>query len=207
MTVHLGPAAVPEAFASGLRSLHAVLDGAAGPDGEQGPGAGDGLSLRLVPTPKRMAPWSVAVAAEVVRDDEEVASGRFVVLHDPAGQDGWHGDTRVIAFVEAQVDAEMAADPALAHVGWSWLLEALEGRGAGHTAAGGTVTRTVSTRFGQIEEAEDVSEVEVRASWTPVPGEDGLDLGGHLLAWCDLVRSTAGLPPPGVTALRQRSGS
>ena len=119
------------------------------------------------------------------------------MLHDPAGQDGWHGDTRVVAFVEAQVEAEMAADPALSYVGWSWLLEALEGRGAGHTAAGGTVTRTVSTRFGQIEEAEDVSEVEVRASWTALPGEDGLDLGGHLLAWCDLVRSTAGLPPPG----------
>ena len=200
VTVHLEPAAAPQAFAAGLQSLQAVLDGAAGTEG-------DGVHLRLVPAPKRMAPWSVAVAAEVVRDDEEVASGRFVVLHDPAGQDGWHGDTRVVAFVEAQVEAEMAADPALAYVGWSWLLEALDGRGAGHTAAGGTVTRTVSTRFGQIEDAEDVSEVEVRASWTAVPGEDGLDLGGHLLAWCDLVRSTAGLPPPGVAPLRQRPAS
>lgn len=198
MTVSLGPAAVPAAFAAGLRSLHAVLDSSDG---------AESLALRLVPAPKRMAPWSVAVAAEVLRDDEEVASGRFVVLHDPAGQDGWHGDTRVVAFVEAQVETEMAADPALAYVGWSWLLEALEGRGAGHGSAGGTVTRTVSTRFGQIEEAEDVSEMEVRASWTAIPGPDGLDLGRHLLAWCDLVRSTAGLPPPGVSALRQRPGS
>lgn len=197
MTVSLEPAAVPAAFAAGLRTLHAVLDGEAG---------GDGLALRLVPAPKRMAPFAVAVAAEVLRDGDEVASGRFVVLHDPVGQDGWEGDTRVVAFVEAQVEAEMAADPALAYVGWSWLVEALESRGAGHTAAGGTVTRTVSTRFGRIEEDEDVSEVEVRASWTALPGPDGLDLGGHLLAWCDLVRSTAGLPPPGVAALRPWTG-
>ena len=202
MTVSLDPVVTPPAFAAALRSLHDVLEGGPGPDGAER----DDLALRLVPAPKRMAPWSVAVAAEVVRDDDEIASGRFVVLHDPAGQDGWQGDTRVIAFVEAQVEAEMAADPALAQVGWSWLLEALDGREAGHTAAGGTVTRTVSTRFGQIEEAEDVSEVEVRASWTALPGSDGLDLGRHLLAWCDLMRSTAGLPPPGVAALHPHRG-
>jgi hypothetical protein len=44
----------------------------------------------------------------------DVASGRFVVLHDPAGQDGWRGDTRIVAFVSADVESEMAADPALA---------------------------------------------------------------------------------------------
>jgi len=111
----------------------------------------------------------------------------------------------------------MAADPALGEVGWSWLLEALDQRGALHTAAGGTVTRTVSQRFGvqrqgaQLqgllpddgEQGED-SEVEVRASWTALPGPRGLELGAHLLAWCDLLSSTAGLPPPGVTDLRHR---
>jgi hypothetical protein len=131
-----------------------------------------------------------------------VASGRFVVLHDPAGQDGWRGDTRVVAFVSADVEAEMAADPALAQVGWSWLTDSLQDRDASHTAAGGTVTRTVSCRFGQIEDADEVSEVEVRASWTPLPDRDGtMDLGVHLLAWCDLLCATAGLPPPGVYAL------
>lgn len=180
----------PQAFTDALAPLHDVL---ADPP--------EGLSLRLVPAPRKMAPWSVAVAAEVARDDDDVASGRFVVLHDPEGQDGWQGDTRVIAFVEAQVDAEMAADEALADVGWSWLQEALTARGARHTAAGGTVTRTVSRRFGRLEDHDDASEVEVRASWTALPGEGGLDLGRHLLAWCDLLRSTAGLPPPGVAAL------
>ena len=36
-------------------------------------------------------------AAEVERDGVEIGSGRFVVLHDPDGQEGWRGDTRVVA--------------------------------------------------------------------------------------------------------------
>lgn len=205
------PTEAPAAFAAGVAHLQAALDG---PQRR-------GVSMRVVPAPRRMAPFSFAVAAEVVRDGEDVGSGRFVVLHDPAGQDGWQGDTRVVAFVEAQVEAEMAADPALADVGWSWLLEALEQRGAVHRAAGGTVTRTVSKRFGALDDSDDDelddgapygggddadSEVEVRASWTPVAGADGLELGGHLLAWCDLLCSTAGLPPEGVALLHPRHG-
>jgi hypothetical protein len=96
----------------------------------------------------------------------------------------------------------MAADPALAEAGWSWLTDSLRDRSARHTAAGGTVTRTVSVRFGQISDPQEASEVEVRASWTPQADEDGLvDLTRHLGAWCDLLCATAGLPPPGVLAL------
>ena len=184
---------MPEPFRAALVGLRAVL---AAPDRSD-------LELQEVPGPKRLAPYAVAVSAEICRDDEQVASGRFVVLHDPDGQEGWRGDTRVVAFVSADVEAEMAADPALAQVGWSWLTESLHDRGATHTAAGGTVTRTVSSRFGQLAEPAEASEVEVRASWTPLPDGDGtMDLGIHLLAWCDLLCATAGLPPPGVTSLR-----
>ncbi len=192
----------PESFAAALAHLRAVLDGPVRPE----------LSLRIVPAPKRMAPWSVAVAAEVhgpaggreSADSEDVASGRFVVLHDPQGQDGWRGDTRIVAFVEAAVDPEMGADPALADAGWSWLLDGLAERGAGCTATSGTVTRTASRRFGEMEDPADDCEVEVRASWTPLAGPAGIALGDHLLAWCDLLCSTAGLPPVGVTALHRR---
>ena len=197
MTLPLEPQTVPGAFLSAVEALRAAL-------GDPGR---DGLSLHEVPAPRRLAPHAVAVAAEVVRDDDEVASGRFVVLHDPDGQEGWRGDTRVVAFVQAEVDAEMAADAALAEVGWSWLTESLEQRGAAYTAAGGTVTRTVSARFGQLEDPDEASEVEVRASWTPVRNEaddDDLQLVRHLGAWCDLLCSTAGLPPPGVAALPLR---
>ena len=186
---------MPEPFRAALVGLRAAVAAPGRP----------GLSLEEVPAPKRLAPYAVAVSAEIVdADGEQVASGRFVVLHDPAGQDGWRGDTRVVAFVSADVEAEMAADPALAQVGWSWLTDSLSDRGAEHTAAGGTVTRTVSCRFGQIEDADEASEVEVRASWTPLADAAGaLDLGIHLLAWCDLLCATAGLPPPGVVQLRR----
>ena len=196
MTLPLEPPGIPAPFRAALVGLR---------DAVSAPGR-PGLSLTEVPAPKRLAPYAVAVAAEIVGDDDEqVASGRFVVLHDPAGQDGWRGDTRVVAFVSADVEAEMAADPALAQVGWSWLTDSLAERGAGHTAAGGTVTRTISCRFGQIEDADEASEVEVRASWTPLLDADGsMDLGVHLLAWCDLLCATAGLPPPGVVQLRSR---
>ncbi len=190
------PAATPAAFAAGRAALQAVLDGP----------LRRGLTLTAAPAPKKMAPFCLAVAAEVDRDGEDVASGRFVVLHDPAGQDGWHGDTRIVSLVEAQVEAEMAADPALADVGWSWLLEALQAHDARHIGAAGTVTRTVSKRFGRLEDDDlDDSEVEIRASWSPVPGAADLDLGSHLLAWCDLLCSTAGLPPEGVVQLADRA--
>lgn len=202
----------PALFAAGLEQLHAALVRVHRP----------GLGLHEVPAPRRLAPWSAAVAAQVTRDGDDVAGGRFVVLHDPDGQQGWDGTTRVVAYVQAQVEAEMAADPALADAGWSWLLDALEAHAAERTSLGGTVTRTVSTRFGQLApddaddqaddhaddpdsaDAEEVSEVELRASWTLVPGAGGLDLGAHLLAFCDVLCATAGLPPPGVAALRPR---
>jgi hypothetical protein len=76
----------------------------------------------------------------------------------------------------------------------------LETHDAQHTALGGTVTRTVSTRFGDLAGANSVGEadLEIRASWTPLGG----DLRAHMHAWCALLASTAGLPPPGVAVLR-----
>jgi hypothetical protein len=188
---------VPDRFRDAAAAARAVLDAPQRP----------GLRLSEVPAPRRLAPHALAVAAEVERDGIEVASGRFVVLHDPDGQEGWRGDTRVVSFVSAEVEAEMAADPALAEVGWSWLSESLRDRDAAHTAAGGTVTRTVSAKFGHIAEPEEASEVEIRASWTPLPDADGrVDLARHLLAFCDLLCATAGLPPPGVAAFPGRRG-
>ena len=195
VTLPLEPAGGPGVFQAARLDVDAALAAAIRP----------GLELRDVPAPKRLAPYSLAVAAEVLRGGEEVATGRFVVLYDPQGQEGWAGQTRVVAFVSADVEAEMAEDAALAEAGWSWLTDALEGRGAAHTAVGGTVTRTISTRFGQVSEPSETNEVEIRASWTALPGPGGdLGLGTHLWAWCDLLCATAGLPPPGVSALPAR---
>lgn len=164
------------------------------------------VAVREAPAPQRLAPFAVAVTGEVVAGEEELATGRLVILHDPAGQETWAGRTRCVAYVRAGMEIEIAGDPLLPAVGWSWLVEALEGRSAVYTAAGGTVTRAASERFGTLAGSEDAGEFEVRASWTPLPGDDALDLAPHLAAWSDLLCVAGGLPPPvpGVVALPAR---
>jgi hypothetical protein len=95
------------------------------------------------------------------------------------------------------MDEQMGVDVMLPTVGWSWLTDALQDRAAPYRAAGGTVTQTTSTRFGDIAGPTTVVTVELRVSWTA----DEPELGPHLLAFVDLLCTAAGLPPEGVTVL------
>jgi hypothetical protein len=148
--------------------------------------------------PQRLAPYSYAIAAEVRGPDGgELATGRLVLLHDPDGQEAWDGVLRLVAFVSAEMDSQIGVDPMLPAVGWSWLTDALHERAAAYRAAGGTVTQTTSTRFGDIHGPRTTVELELRASWTA----DTPDLGPHLRAFVDLLCTAAGLPPEGVTVL------
>ena len=158
--------------------------------------------IEETPAPSRLAPHAVALSGELLADEEELASGRFVLLHDPAGQDPWEGTLRVVTFVRARIELEMAADPLLGAVAWSWLADSLDDHRAHWRAPSGTVTRTCSESFGAIEARETVGEVELRASWTPTDA----DAGSHLAAWADLLAHLAGLPPlpQGVTVLGRR---
>ncbi len=148
--------------------------------------------------PQRLAPYSYAVAADVRGPDgDELATGRLVLLHDPDGAEAWDGVLRLVAFASAEMDSAMGIDPMLPAVGWSWLTGALDERGAAYRAAGGTVTQTTSTRFGDIAGPRTTVELELRASWTA----DDADMGPHLRAFVDLLCAAAGLPPEGVTVL------
>jgi len=148
------------------------------------------------PAPTRLAPYAVALAAEIVVDEEDLATGRLVLLHDPAGQDAWAGTSRFVAYVRAAVEQDLADDQLLCEVAWSWLTESLASRGAPHTAGSGTVTRTVSQGFGGLFGDPARSEVEIRASWTPTGDSPGAsDAGAHALAWTDLLATAAGLAP------------
>lgn len=169
------------------------------------------VSLEEGPAPARLAPHAVALNAEVWVDDPENsseqiegASGRFVLLHDPAGQDAWNGTFRIVAFLRATIERDLASDPLLNDVAWDWLTEALENRGAAFHALSGTVTRTLSSSFGDLEQRPPRGDVEMRCSWTMTGS--GSTAGDHLLAWTDLLTMAAGLPPlpPGVTALPRR---
>lgn len=160
------------------------------------------VRITEVPAPQRIAPYAVALTADVLGsagDDEELASGRFVLLHDPSAPEPWGGEWRAVTFARAELEPELAADPLLGEVGWTWLVDALAGRGVEATAEAGTVTRVVSQSFAGLSDRPASVEMEVRASWTPI----GPDAGTHLLAWSDLLCTIAGLPPlpEGVVAL------
>jgi hypothetical protein len=155
------------------------------------------ILLEEVPAPQRLAPFGYAVSGTVLRGDDEVATGRLILLHDPAGHEAWEGTMRLVTYVTAELEPELATDPLLPGVGWSWLVDALEASGAAYTAIGGTVTQTLSTRFGSLSGPPSTADVEIRASWTPLDE----DLAIHVEGWCALLALTAGLPPPGVTAL------
>ena len=91
------------------------------------------VRLTEVRPPQRLAPYAIAISGSVpppgaLSDDvDDLATGRLVVLHDPDGHESWNGVTRLVAYVRADLDPDMAGDPLLASVGWSWLREALEG--------------------------------------------------------------------------------
>jgi hypothetical protein len=156
------------------------------------------ITLEEMPAPQRLAPFAYAMSGTVLRHGDEVATGRLILLHDPAGHEAWDGTMRLVTYVTAELEPELAIDPLLPAVGWSWLTDALEAQGAAYTAIGGTVTQTLSTRFAELAGPPTAADIEIRASWTPIDD----DLGAHVEAWCGLLASTAGLPPPGVTALR-----
>lgn len=155
------------------------------------------IHLEEVPAPQKLAPYAFAITAEVL---EDAATGRFVLLHDPDGQEGWSGKYRCVTFVRAAIDNEMAADPMLCNIGWTWLLESLKANGCDYTAPSGTVTKVASASFGTLENLEEDSELEVRASWTPTSGKNIAD---HIRAWVALLEISAGLAPipDGVTQL------
>ncbi|WP_345041634.1 DUF3000 domain-containing protein [Streptomyces sannanensis] len=178
------------------------------------------LSARLRPEvetertrpPQRLAPHAYAMEAAVVKDGEELADGRLVLLYDPAGHEAWQGRFRLVTLVRAELEPEMATDPLLPEVCWSWLTGAHEARGLTCGEASGTVTRAGSYYFGGLAERMSSTQIEIRASWTPREGLGGVpDTAAHLAAWCDLLCQVAGLPPSGavdsgVVSLPQRRG-
>ncbi|MFF4224038.1 DUF3000 domain-containing protein [Streptomyces sp. L500] len=176
------------------------------------------IELDATPPPQRLAPYSYALEAAVVVDDQELADGRLILLHDPAGHDAWGGTFRLVTLVHAELEPEMAADPLLPEVCWSWLTGALEARRVPYAAISGTVTRAGSHYFGGLREREPSTRIEIRASWSPAPAkvpagaERGVpDTAAHLSAWCDLLCQIAGLPPggapeAGIVTLPQRRG-
>ncbi|MGB4135239.1 MAG: DUF3000 domain-containing protein [Microbacterium sp.] len=151
------------------------------------------IVVREIPSPAGLAPFSLALAADVRPDDHGdsvYGTGRFVLLHDPEEPAAWSGAWRIVAFAQAPLEPEIGTDPLLADVTWSWLIDALDSRGAVYHSTSGTSTKTLSKGFGGLAEEGDGAQIELRASWTP-----DAPFAPHAEAWAELVGMLAGLPP------------
>ncbi|QDZ13869.1 DUF3000 domain-containing protein [Humibacter ginsenosidimutans] len=153
------------------------------------------LSIDEIPAPTGLAPFAVALAADIAPArhgrDSDLGTGRFVLLYDPSEPEEWGGSFRIVCFAQAPLETDIGLDPFLADVTWSWLIDALDERGASYSAASGTATKIISTGFGELARQGDGAQVELRASWTPV----GLDMRAHVEAWGDVLCLLAGIPP------------
>ena len=166
------------------------------------------LSVGPIRPPQRLAPYSHALGVEVLPPQSDNvaefsdgdAFGRLILLHDPTGDDAWNGTLRLVAYIQADMEASLAGDPLLPQVAWSWLTEGLDEEAGPYTALGGTVTSTASVRYGDIAGPPQAHQLELRASWTALEP----DLAGHASAFCKTLALAAGLPPVGVTSLHPR---
>ena len=182
-----------------------------------------GLDFEPLPAPRRLATYSHALsvtAAEQQSEGEvELGSGRFVLLYEPEGHEEWLGSWRCVTLLQAELEPEIAEDPLLADVTWSWLREALSG--LNYAALGGTVSRCASSGFGELADQGTSTSVELRASWSPLPPVDADIPGGpavqraaaaagrakwtpeqawaglaaHVEAWSVCLATAVGLPP------------
>jgi hypothetical protein len=163
-----------------------------------------------MPAPQRIAPYASALSGDVTVDDEDLGTGRLILLHDPQGNEAWAGGTfRCVLYTRADVDADQISDPMLGEVGWSWLTEALDSHGATYAAASGSVTRVATESFGGMADEDATAQIEIRASWTPVADEGGYaDIRPHVEAWAELMCTAVGLPPvpEGVAMMPNRRG-
>lgn len=209
MTNERTAAAVPPAFAKALDELSRAT-------------VRKELQFTEIPAPGRLAPFALALSGDVLEHAgpshgrlgkemgrtpflqlaEQLATGRFILLYDPAGQQLWNGKFRIVTYIRARLENDMGQDSMLASVAWSWLEDALCERGAAYHSAGGTATRVISESFGNMAGEQDHIDIELRASWSP----ESEDLGVHLSAWADMVCTFAGLPPlpEGVQQLPRR---
>nr|WP_255549501.1 DUF3000 domain-containing protein [Corynebacterium sp. TAE3-ERU12] len=186
------PEEAPQAFTEAVASMHAA---SLRPE----------ISLGEIRPPRKLAPFSHAVGLEVVQPETDIipetsegdAFGRLILLHDPRTEESWDGSMRLVAYIQSDMDSDVAEDPLLPQVAWEWLLEGLTESGVPYSHLGGTVTSTNSVRHGDIGGPPQAFQLELRASWTAAD----IDLTPHVEAFAHVLALVAGLPPEGVATL------
>src|SRR5699024_5020665 len=107
------------------------------------------ITVREIPSPQRLAPSAAAVSATVT-------------VHDPEYTRDWPGPFRVVCQANSELESEIATDPLLGPVAWSWLTDALSSYEADHHTLSGTVTRATTEGFGTKADEGASTEVEMR---------------------------------------------
>ncbi|MFT4307190.1 MAG: DUF3000 family protein, partial [Microbacterium sp.] len=122
----------------------------------------DDLRVHEIPAPSALAPDAFALAADIRPDGgaaSEHGTGRLVLLHDADEPEAWDGPWRIVCFAQAPLEPEIGTDPLVAEVAWSWLVDALDSRGAEYHAISGTSTKTLSTGFGGLAADGDGAQI------------------------------------------------
>ncbi|MBB4071902.1 DUF3000 domain-containing protein [Canibacter oris] len=171
------------------------------------------LDFKEIPAPDRIAPHAIALGASVnpsgrgvsgaaAAIDGGAGAGRLILLHDPKMAAEWGNEFRFVCYAQADIEVEIGADPLLADVAWSWLIDALHTRQTSYTAIAGTATKTLSTGYGSLAQQGTGAQLQLRASWTPTDA----DYATHVQAWSELLCLLAGLPQhEGVAAFNPRT--
>ena len=152
------------------------------------------VEVREINAPADIAKHAIAFSCDVKADSAhekiDLGTGRIVILWDTEPQESWTSRFRVIVFAKSPLETDIGSDEESAGISWAWLISALEENGATYGAEAGTATRVISTGFGALDNQKDHSEIELRASWSPMDS----DLGAHLNAWQNLICMMSGHP-------------
>ena len=153
------------------------------------------IQLTEIAAPGSLAPHAFALGADVRpvthSEDSEWGTGRLVILCDPEQPAEWDGQWRIICFAQGPLEPEIGVEQYVADVAWSWLIDALETRGAEFHSESGTATKILSRGYGGLTEQGEGAQLELRASWSPSTD----DLVPHVEAWAELLALLAGMPP------------
>ena len=149
------------------------------------------VEVSEIPAPHGIAPFSAAIRMDcgsLEDNSHSGGSGRLVILYDPQEQPGWQGRFRLVTMLSAHVDVDLVTEPLADQVCWSWFTDFLTQADASFFQAAGSVTRSHSASFGELEKRSESAEMELRASWTPLEN----DLAPHAGAISRLLAMMSG---------------
>ena len=149
------------------------------------------VKVSEIPSPHGIAPFAAAIRLDCAALDDNSNSGgagRLVILYDPLEQPGWQGRFRLVTMLHAQVDVDLVTEPLADQVCWSWLTDFLTQSGASFIQSAGSITRSHSASFGELDKRSESAELEIRASWTQLAN----NLASHGEAISRLLAMMAG---------------